>query len=93
LNEEEPRLVEAEVVGLEPPPPSLWQRIKARLKVSLFLAALGLALFIGGLFFTLTLVGAPIGVPLMIVGALCVLAAFWILIGGGIVIGGRRPRP
>ena len=80
--EEESRVVEAEVVGHEPLPP-LGRRVASRLAAGLVMGVLGAVLFLLGAALTLTLVGAPVGIPLMLAGLALVFAALFAPFGRG----------
>ena len=80
----EPRLVEAEVVGMERPA-SRWARFKTRLLLAAVLGMLGLLFTTAGVVLTLTLIGAVAGIPLILVGFALLAAMVWILFGGGSV--------
>ena len=70
------RIVEAVVVGHEPKPP-LWRRLVARAALGVVLGAVGLGAVVVGAIMTITVVGAVVGVPLVVVGLLlCLMAAF-----------------
>ena len=81
--EKEVRVVEPEIVGLELPPPSLWRRIAAKVAVSLFVGLVGLGLCAIGVVLTLTIVGAWMGIPLVLVGIGLIVFSVFLLIGGG----------
>lgn len=74
--EAEPEVIEPEIMGFEPPPPSLWRRFMARAVLGLALGAAGAALVIAGTVLTLTILGASVGIPLMILGLILLVAAF-----------------
>jgi hypothetical protein len=78
----EPEVVEPEIVGFEQRP-SLWKRIAGRMGLSLFVGALGLGLCAFGAVLTLTVVGAAIGIPLVLFGLGLILLAALLLFGGG----------
>jgi hypothetical protein len=89
---EEPRLVEAEIVdeggdacasGVYSASTSLLRRLLARAALSLFLGALGLALIAVGTILTITIIGAPFGVPLVVIGFLFCLVALLSLFARG----------
>ena len=63
-----------------PRPPGLLARLKAFLASAL--ALLGLALFVSGALLTSTVIGAIIGVPLMILGAIVFFLLFKLLSAG-----------
>lgn len=72
--EQPSRIVDPEVLGHEPGP-SFLRRLAARLGVSLILGAVGLlVVFVGGVL-TLSIIGAAVGVPLLIIGLLLVISA------------------
>lgn len=78
----EERVIEPEIVGHEDRPP-LWRRLLAGLAVRAALAVLGLGLAaIGGLL-TLSILGAPVGIPLLAAGLLLMILAFLLPLGGG----------
>lgn len=105
----EPRLVEAEIVedkdkgeyefkdeGLPSSPPSFLKRLAARAALSLILSALGLALAAIGSFLTLTIIGAPLGIPLLVMGLLIFLIGLTTLFARrktSIRVYGRRDVP
>jgi len=70
------RVVDAELVGFEMPPP-LWRRVLARAALAVILGAIGLVLVVVGVILTVTIIGAAIGVPLILLGLLiCAFALF-----------------
>lgn len=81
-NQPEPETVEAEVVGFEPRP-SLWRRILARLRFGLLLAVLGAGMILVGAVLTISIIGAPVGIPLVFIGLFFITAALFTVIGGG----------
>lgn len=88
---DEPREVEAEVVGLERPA-SFWSRLKSRLALAAVLGVLGLGFLAAGLVLTLTVIGALAGIPLMFVGLALLAGMVFTLFGGGSIrlLGPRR---
>lgn len=81
--EPEPEVVEPEIVGLRPPPPPFWKRALARAAAGLFLGLTGLSLCLIGTVLTVTIVGASLGIPLILTGLCITLLAFWVFTGGG----------
>lgn len=77
------RVVEPELVGLEPPPQSCWRRTLARAAFATLLGALGLALIAIGVVLTLTIVGALVGIPMIIVGSMLLIAVIFVPFGSG----------
>ena len=80
--EPEPEVVEPEIVGLEPRP-SLWRRLASRFVLCAATAALGLALIAAGVLLTLTIVGAMIGIPMILLGLGAIFLAVLLFFGGG----------
>ena len=80
--DEEPRVVEAELVGVRPET-SWWRRLLARAAFSLGLGALGLGCAAVGALMTVTVIAAPVGIPLLLIGAVLVLVALFTAFGGG----------
>ncbi|MCX5787402.1 MAG: hypothetical protein NTX64_02670 [Elusimicrobia bacterium] len=78
-------VLEAEVVGLEPPPPPLWRRLIARAVLSLILGGAGLVAIVIGLVLTITIVGAPMGIPLVIIGVVLCVAALLLPFSRGLM--------
>jgi choline-glycine betaine transporter len=72
--EEPSRVVDAELVGHEAKPPLL-KRILARLGVSLVLGIVGALTLLAGGLLTLSIVGAAVGLPLLLIGLLLLLSA------------------
>jgi hypothetical protein len=83
--ERPPKVVEPEVVGLEKPP-SWGRRLLARVGLAAVLGCLGLGLLVFGALLTATLVGAAVGVPLLLVGVVLLAGAAFVLLGGGTVV-------
>jgi uncharacterized membrane protein YccF (DUF307 family) len=71
---QEPRVVEAEVVGHEPAP-SLGRSVLSRLAVGFTFALIGIAMVVAGVLLTVTIIGALIGIPLAIMGLLLIVVA------------------
>lgn len=88
------RVVEPEVVGLDEPKVPFWKGILARAAVSAGVAFFGLVLCGIGLLMTITIVGAAVGIPLMVGGLLiCALSVFVFFgFGSGRQIHIRSPR-
>ena len=72
-----PRREEPRFSAPPPQPPGLLARLKMRLAAGL--ALLGIGLFIAGALLTSTLIGAVIGIPLMLLGALVFYLLFKLL--------------
>lgn len=72
-----PRREEAGFNAPPPQKPGLLARLKMRLAAGL--AILGICLFIAGALLTSTLIGAVIGIPLMLLGALVFFLLFKLL--------------
>jgi len=91
----EAEVIEPEIVGLEPPPPSLWRRLLVRTAMSLILGVLGIGFCLGGGVLTITVIGAGVGVPLLFLGFSLIALALLFVIGGGKAahINLRFPRP
>jgi hypothetical protein len=71
------RIVDAEIVGLEPPRPPLWRRLAAKAALGLVLGAVGLCAVVLGAILTVTIIGAAVGIPMVVVGLiLCLMALF-----------------
>ena len=83
--ERPPKVVVPEVVGHERRPP-LWRRALARVGAAVVLGLLGLGLVVFGLFLTATLVGAAVGVPMVLFGLVVLVGAAFVLLGGGAVV-------
>ena len=85
LSEKEPELkvYDAEVLGQEPPLPPWWRRVLSRVVLSGLLALLGLACGFVGAVLTITVVGAAIGLPLLIIGFLLLGVAVFVFLGAG----------
>lgn len=79
-----PRVLEGEIVGHEAPKP-LRRRLAERLSLVLVLSATGLVCLVLGAVLTLSIVGAPIGIPILLIGACLLLGAFFSLFGAGTV--------
>lgn len=75
------KVVEGELLGA-PRRPALAPRLAA----AAAFAVLGLAVGGAGLLLTVTVIGAPLGVPLLAAGALLLLGAFAALLGSGRVV-------
>ncbi|MBI4387304.1 MAG: hypothetical protein HY551_07965 [Elusimicrobia bacterium] len=74
---EEPEVLDPEIVGLEPPPLPIWKRFLLRTALGAVFFATGAGALLLGIVFTLTIVGAFIGIPLIVLGlALMALAVF-----------------
>ncbi|MBI2070952.1 MAG: hypothetical protein HYT79_10185, partial [Elusimicrobia bacterium] len=58
-------------------------RLAARAVLSLALIAIGLAICLIGGLLTISIIGAAVGIPLIIFGAAVVLLAVYLLFGGG----------
>lgn len=82
-HEPEPEVVEPEIVGLEPPPSPWWRRVLARAALAAFLSVLGAGLCLVGVILTITVVGAGIGIPLIVIGLCILVLAVIIFFGGG----------
>ena len=82
-HDSESRIVEPEIVGLEPPRPSLWHRIAARLAVSCLVGMVGVGLCLIGVVLTLSIIGAAVGIPMILLGIGAVGVAVLLLFGGG----------
>ncbi|HVC09399.1 MAG TPA: hypothetical protein VNH15_05625 [Elusimicrobiota bacterium] len=87
-NDSEPRVVEGEVVGgprpANPAGGGTWLgRLAARAILAAVLGLIALALLAAGAVLTLTVVGAVVGVPLLLLGLALAAAALWIFFGGG----------
>src|SRR3989338_7821049 len=80
--EPELEVIEPEIVGLDPEPP-WWRRMLARIAPSLLLGILGIGLCVVGLVLTISLVGAALGLPLLLIGICVLLLAFFLLLGRG----------
>jgi hypothetical protein len=76
-----PEVIEPEIVGLEPPRPGRWRRRLRTVLMAGGLALAGSGFFAVGAVLTVTIIGAPIGVPLMLFGVLLWFAFF--LVAGG----------
>ncbi len=74
-----PKVVEGEIVGLERRP-SLWRRLMARLTMTAIVGCLGLAFCLAGVVLTVTIVGAPAGLPLLLIGLALLGAALLVLL-------------
>ncbi|MBI3547829.1 MAG: hypothetical protein HY078_02130 [Elusimicrobia bacterium] len=83
-------VVDAEIVGAPKPVPR-WKSLLVRAGLAVALGAIGLSLLAVGVVFTLTIVGAAIGIPLMLAGLGLLAAAAFVLLGGGRVIVARPP--
>ncbi len=85
-----PRVVEGEVLdGPEHEKASAQtalRRILARVVLSAVLGAVAAALCVIGILLTVTVIGAAVGLPLVLLGAALAVAAAWILFGGGTVL-------
>lgn len=77
------RVVEAEVVGHERAAAPSWKNIFARMGFALVFGIAGLLLSGLGLILTLTIVGAAVGIPLLLVGLCLMAAASLLFLGGG----------
>jgi hypothetical protein len=89
---DDPEAVTPEIVGLEPRVPA-WRRWMHRAAFSLALAVGGLVVCAVGTLFTLTVVGAVVGVPLIFAGLFALLLAAALMFGRGkvgVVRMGRR---
>lgn len=85
--EEEPEVIDPEIVGLEPPSLPLWKRLLLRTALGVVVGAVGMAALLLGIVLTLTIVGAFIGIPLIVLGfILMALAVFLPMRLGGIKI-------
>lgn len=80
--EPEAEVIEPEIVG-HAKPASLWRRIVSRLLLSLALGAVGLCLILAGILLIITVVGAAVGVPLLLLGLALVALSLFLLFGGG----------
>ena len=93
-----PEVIEPEIVGHEPAAP-FWRRLLIRTLLALILGALGLALTVLGAALTLTVIGAPAGIPILLVGLFLLVAAVLIPFLGGarrfhvFTLGGGRRFP
>ena len=84
----EPRVVEGEVVGsprpANPASGGTWLgRLAARAALAAVLGLVSLALLAVGALLTVTVVGAVVGVPLLLLGLALLAVAVWIFFGGG----------
>ena len=70
------RVVDAELVGYEMPTP-LWRRVLGRAVLAIVLGCIGLVMLVIGVILTITVIGAAVGIPLMLLGLiLCLFALF-----------------
>ena len=69
------KVVDAELVGFEMPPP-LWRRLLARAALAVVLGCIGLVLAVVVVILTVTVIGAAVGIPLAILGLLLCVFAF-----------------
>ncbi|MFA5976228.1 MAG: hypothetical protein WC859_08720 [Elusimicrobiota bacterium] len=83
LARKEPEVLEGEIVGLPPRPLSWWRRLLARGILAVAFGVLGLGLCALGGVLTLTIIGATIGVPLILVGLILMVIPLILLFGGG----------
>jgi len=67
-SELESEVLEPEIVGLEPPPPSLFKSFLQRGLLMLALVLAGVGLCVVGLVLTFTIVGAVLGLPMLFLG-------------------------
>ena len=89
----EPRIVEAEIVEDNNVSRSFFRPFLARVALSLILGALGIALIVAGSVLTVTIIGAPLGIPLAIMGFLiCVVAFFSFFARGSVSLNISNPR-
>ena len=79
----DPEVIEPDIVGLEPPPQPLWRRLVARAAFAVILAVIGAALALLGVILTLTILGAFVGIPLIIVGVLVCFGALLLPLTSG----------
>ncbi|HRY28632.1 MAG TPA: hypothetical protein P5079_01195 [Elusimicrobiota bacterium] len=70
-------VLEPEIVGLEPAVP-FWKRAVRRVTAGLALGFVGLGMTVLGGLFTLTIVGAGIGLPLVFLGILVMVFAVFL---------------
>lgn len=75
------KVLEAEIVGLQSPPPLLWRRLLSSLFIIVMLVLVGVSLCILGIVLTFTIVGAVVGIPLIILGLGALAAALILPLG------------
>lgn len=88
------RVVEPVVVGHEPQPPLL-RRLAARAALGIVLGGLGLGAIVIGAILTMTIVAAPVGIPMIILGLILCAVALLAPFSRGLVRlhVARWPRP
>ena len=77
--ESEPRIVEAEIVEegeVRETSTSFFRGLLSRVVLSIILGLLGAAMIAAGVVLTVTIIGAPFGIPLVIIGLLVCFVAF-----------------
>ncbi|MBI4057658.1 MAG: hypothetical protein HY399_08945 [Elusimicrobia bacterium] len=79
----EPEIIDPEIVGLEPPPSSRWRMWLNRVVLSLVLGLVGLGLCLVGALLTITLIGASIGIPLVLLGLVLCIFSLFLFLGAG----------
>ncbi|MBI4670017.1 MAG: alpha/beta fold hydrolase [Elusimicrobia bacterium] len=89
----EPEVIEPEIIGAQPPAPSLWQQIITRAAISLSIGLLGILLCGAGLILTITIIGAPLGIPLILAGLAAIFIALIVLFSGGNFMTIRLGKP
>ena len=80
--QDEPRIVEPEIVGFEKKPSPLRGAL-SRVFFSIVMALVSLGLVAGGIVLTLSIIGAPLGIPLILAGLGGFLFAIFMFLGGG----------
>lgn len=78
----EPEVIEPEVVDYEKKP-SWWTRFKSRALLSLIIGIVGLILSAVGALLTISIIGAAIGIPLLLLGIGAIVMAGYLFLGGG----------
>ena len=76
-----PAGTELDEVDPRDPPRSLARRIAVRIATIVIIGAVGIGLCIAGGLLTITVIGAPVGLPLMLAGFLTSLFAVVLLLG------------
>lgn len=76
-------VLEPEIVGLKPARPPWWRQLLSRMLLAGFVAVMGVVVCAVGFVFTLTLIGAAIGIPLIFLGVILLLLAGFLLLGTG----------
>jgi len=77
-----PKVCEPEIVGRQSPR-SGWRRALARAAYGVALGAAGVGFSLVGAVLTVTILGAPVGIPLSMIGLGLLMAAFLIAAGAG----------